>query len=74
MMTYEEFKKLAQPLQDAVDRGEIVWVCDKSMCDYIHSPDYLKFTLEDQKKLDDMVAEMDFEQSMGYNVIIKEAK
>ena len=72
MMSFEEFEKLAQPLQAAVDRGEIVWVCDKSLCDYIHSPDYLKFTLEDQKKLDDMVAEMEFEQSMGYFDIIKE--
>lgn len=71
-MTYEEFKKLAQPLQDAIDRGEIVWVCDKSMSDYIHSPDYLKFTLEDQKKLDYMVAEMEFEQSMGYFDFLKE--
>lgn len=72
-MTYEEFEKLAQPLQDAVDRGELVWECDKSMHDYIMSPDYLKFTLEDQKKLDDVVAEMEFEQSMGYFDIIKES-
>jgi hypothetical protein len=64
-MTYEEFKKLAQPLQDAIDRGDLVWECDKSMHDYIMSPDYLKFTAEDQKKLDDMVDEMNFEASWG---------
>jgi hypothetical protein len=62
-MKYEEFKELFKPIQEAIDRGDVVWECDESMHNYINSPEYLKFTAEDQKKLDDMVAEMDFEAS-----------